>query len=123
MLKIGSSRISGRGVFAMKNFNKGEMIETVPVIVLSHKERVHVVSTLLGEYIFNWRDRKECAIALGYGSLYNHSYTPNAVFTKNIDQLTIEFTALRDIQSGEEITVNYNGDPNDHSPVWFSVIQ
>ncbi len=31
------------------------------------------------------------------------------------------FTALRDIAPGEEITVNYNGSPEDQSAVWFEV--
>ena len=33
------------------------------------------------------------------------------------------YTALRDIAPGEEITVNYNGDPSDRSPVGFDVIE
>ena len=32
------------------------------------------------------------------------------------------FTALRDIQPGEEITVNYNGHEEDLTPVGFDVI-
>jgi SET domain-containing protein len=29
---------------------------------------------------------------------------------------------VRDIEAGEEITINYNGDWNDPKPVWFEVI-
>ena len=38
-------------------------------------------------------------------------------------QRTKLFTALRAIEPGEEITVNYNGDPEDGSPVGFEVIE
>ena len=33
------------------------------------------------------------------------------------------FTALRDIAAGEEITVNYNGEPDDETPVGFEVVE
>jgi len=45
------------------------------------------------------------ALALGYRSLYNHSFRPNARYD-DVGPLTKDFTALRDIQPGEEITVN-----------------
>jgi SET domain-containing protein len=31
----------------------------------------------------------------------------------------MEFSTLRDIACGEEITVNYNGLVDDKSPMWF----
>ena len=62
------------------------------------------------------------ALALGYGSLYNHSYRPNARYD-DVGQRTKLFTALRAIEPGEEITINYNGDPEDGSPVGFEVIE
>ncbi|HWL25392.1 MAG TPA: SET domain-containing protein-lysine N-methyltransferase, partial [Ureibacillus sp.] len=36
---------------------------------------------------------------------------------------SIDFYAMRDIHEGEEILVNYNGDPEDQSPLWFEVIE
>lgn len=51
------------------------------------------------------------AIAFGFGSLYNHSYQPNARYVKRIAERTLDYVAIRDIQCGEEITVNYNGRP------------
>jgi len=38
------------------------------------------------------------------------------------EEMVVEFKALRDIQAEEEITVNYNRDPQDGSPVWFEVL-
>ncbi len=34
-------------------------------------------SPVLAKYFYMW-NKKEMAISLGFGSLYNHSYTPNA---------------------------------------------
>ncbi|HNE48113.1 MAG TPA: SET domain-containing protein-lysine N-methyltransferase, partial [Saprospiraceae bacterium] len=61
----------------------------------------------------------KCAIALGYGSLYNHSYNPNARYEVDFDEEVIRFYTLSTIKAGGEITVNYNGDWQDQNPVWF----
>jgi SET domain-containing protein len=62
------------------------------------------------------------AVALGYGSLYNHSYQPNARYDDESGKTKV-FSALRDIAPGEEIVVNYNGVPEDKTPVWFKVME
>ena len=112
----------GRGVFALRPFKKGELIEAAPVIAMPQSERKYVRKTKLDDYFFNWGEsKKEPAICLGYGSLYNHSYTPNARFINNLKNETIDFYAIRDIEKGEEITVNYNGDPDSKEKVWFKV--
>ena len=111
-------------MFALRSFMKGELIEAAPVIDMPQTERNYIEKTKLLEYFFNWGEKnKDPAICLGYGSLYNHSYSPNAKFINNLDNRTIDFYALRDIQQGEEITVNYNGDPNCKSDVWFDVLE
>ena len=61
------------------------------------------------------------ALALGYGSLYNHSYRPNARY-EDVGPRTKSFLAIRDI-GGEEITVNYNGKPRSRTAVWFDVVE
>jgi SET domain-containing protein len=43
----------------------------------------------------------------------NHSAEPNAKFVRNIEALTMTFTALRDITAGEEITIDYG------IPIWW----
>jgi SET domain-containing protein len=62
------------------------------------------------------------AVALGYGSLYNHSYQPNARYDDESGQTKV-FRAIRDIAPGEEIVVNYNGEPGDETPVWFKLME
>ena len=61
------------------------------------------------------------AIALGYGSLYNHSPLPCARYLKIFGADTVEFAAVRDIDSGREITVDYTD--NGRNPLWFPLQQ
>ena len=68
----------GRGVFARRLIYDGEVIERVPVLVLPIGEsRTASGPTPMSDYCFDW-GRGTVAVALGYGSLYNHSYQPNA---------------------------------------------
>lgn len=110
----------GRGVFAVRAIRKGEIIETVPVLVIPAPQVDDLEKTLLDHYVYSWPDER-LAVALGYGSLYNHSYTPNALYVKHPATSTIDYVALADIDAGAEITVNYNGTPTDRAPVWFDV--
>lgn len=111
----------GRGVFARCAIAEGQEIERVPVLVLPSSEVDESEEWAgLSGYWFYW-GRGRLALALGYGSLYNHSYAPNARYL-DVGKRTKVFLALRDIASGEEITINYNGDPADTSPVGFDVV-
>jgi SET domain-containing protein len=111
----------GRGVFTDSPISKDTLIERCPVIEIPALQSGHIDVTVLYDYYFGWgQDNQEIAIALGYGSLYNHSFSPNAVYVKNLSEQTIDYVALRDIEPGEEILVNYNGDPDNHSTLWKS---
>jgi SET domain-containing protein len=113
----------GRGVFATRDIKTGELSEVSPVLTSCKNDWKYLKKTVLYDYCFSWGENYEhTAIALGYGSLYNHSYTPNAMFSNNIDNLSIDFYAIADINNGQEITINYNEDSEDKSPLWFDVI-
>jgi uncharacterized protein len=110
----------GRGIFSSADIRAGELIETVEVIVIPHQELASLEETILGEYYYTWgEDAGDGALALGFASLYNHSYRPNARFVKDFERGVIEFFAVRDIGRDEEITINYNGDPDSRKGVWF----
>ena len=90
------------------------------MIVFSEKDRNAINDTFIYEYYFEWgKSGRKGALALGFGSLYNHSYTPNAKYNPDFDLNILEFEAVKDILPGEEITVNYNLDPDDDTPVWW----
>lgn len=110
----------GRGVFAETDIAAGRLIETAEVIVVPTLQIAALEATSLGDYYFKWgEDSRAGAIALGCASLYNHSYQPNTRYVKHMDCGIIEFFALQDIKCGEEITINYHGDPDSKKGVWF----
>lgn len=107
----------GRGVFSSVDIPAGSIIELAPVILLSAADRILIHQTCLHDYYYTWDD-DSAAIALGFGSLYNHSDQANAEFELDYDFELIRFTALRDIVAGEEITTNYRvGNPE--MELWF----
>jgi len=119
-LYITESPLGGRGVFATEFIPIGTLIEIAPVIVIPAADLKLIHTTILHDYYFLWSDDgEEGAIALGYGSLYNHSFKPNAEYYTNRDTITIDVFAIADIEVGEEITFNYNGMPHDDTPIWF----
>ena len=40
----------------------------------------------------------------------------------DFEEDTIQIKTVREIQAGEELTINYNGDWNDKKQVWFETI-
>ncbi len=126
MLELRSRSGKGRGVFAASRFACGEIIETAPIILIPADQWPHIEPTVLALYIYNFgptAEEEHAAIALGHGSLYNHSYKPNAKYIKSWEEQVIRFVARRDIEPGEEITINYNGSPEDQTPIWFENVE
>ena len=112
----------GRGVFALRDFKKGEIVESCPVINITPKERKRLEKTIFNHYIYPWRSTRSGSVVLGYGSIYNHSFNPNADWKQNFKEEVMTYRALKDIKKGDEITVNYNGEPDDNTSIdWFEV--
>ena len=122
-IRVSQTGDRGRGVFATRKIAKDEMIERAPVIVVPEEQWDLIEPTTLRDYVFSWGDNDElAAVALGYVSIYNHSYTPNAMYVQAPEYESIEIVALRDIEIGEEIVVNYNGEPDDKEELWFTIL-
>lgn len=112
----------GRGVFANEKIAANTVIEESPVIVMSAEDRKLLDKTLLHDYIFEWGVNKDkCCMALGLVPMYNHSYKSNCEYFMDFEEETIQIKTVREIQKGEELTINYNGDWNDGKKVWFEV--
>ncbi|HLO56884.1 MAG TPA: SET domain-containing protein [Saprospiraceae bacterium] len=119
-LYITDSEDKGRGVFTSIDIALDDVIEVCPIIKISKAELPIIHKTVLHDYYFLWGENMdECAIALGFGSLYNHEVHPNANFILDLENDTIDIVAIRDISAGEEITLNYHGEPGDEEPLWF----
>ena len=122
-LYIKNTNDKGRGVFTTEKINEGTVIEEAPVIVMGHEDKLLVDRTLLHDYIFDWgNDSQTCCIALGFVSIYNHSYTSNCEYFMDFEEDTIQIKTVREIQVGEELNINYNGDWNNDKKVWFDAL-
>ena len=121
-LYVNKTKEKGRGVFTKEAIPAGTQIEVSPVLVLSGNDTSIVDKTKLHNYIFLWgvRETRSC-IALGFCSIYNHAYEPNCEYEMDFDAETMAIKTRRDIKKGEELSINYNGDIQDKSPVWFDV--
>jgi len=110
----------GLGVFTSENIEAGTIVEISPVIVMSNEERKLLDQTLLHDYIFEWGIKKEeCCVALGYVSVYNHSYKSNCEYEMDFEMKQISIKTVHFIKAGEELFINYNGDWNNSQKVWF----
>jgi SET domain-containing protein len=119
-LYISEINTKGRGIITAQEIPEGSLIEVCPVIVIPKSQLPVIHKTVLHDYYFLWGEEMDaCAIALGFGSLYNHAVDPNANFILDMENQTIDIVALRDITAGEEITLNYHGEPGIQDALWF----
>jgi hypothetical protein len=115
----------GRGVFAARNIELGEVIEVCHVVQLITPFLELPVE--LQRMVFDWEAMAQienmCALALGFGSLYNHNNPANANCNAGVDATTLIISAHRNIEHHEEITINYSGSPGEaiaEADSWFS---
>lgn len=120
-LFIAPTSSMGRGVFTSENIEAGTVVEIAPVLVMSGEERKLLDQTLLHDYIFEWGVKKDqCCMALGYVPVYNHSYKSNCEYEMDFEEDRISIKTVHFIKAGEELFINYNGDWNDKTPLWFA---
>ncbi|EEB08338.1 histone lysine methyltransferase Set7 [Schizosaccharomyces japonicus yFS275] len=106
----------GRGVFTLAKIPCQQCIEISPVIVFSEDEYAkHGQYTVLNEFTYFWKGKNQ-ALALGLGSLFNHSRNPNVCWIKDEDAQVIRYYTIRDIQSDEELCISYG------NHVWFEEV-
>ena len=101
-LFIKKDRSKGRGVYTNSSLQKGDQVEECELLLLP---LVNVPREIEG-HVFEFT-QKTAAIALGNGSLYNHSDNPNCSFSVNHHRKKIIFKTLRRIKKGEELTIDY----------------
>lgn len=109
-IEIKTTKKYGRGLYATKNIKEGQVVEVSPVIVVDHDDREVITTTQLNIYVFSWTYKKS-ALALGNGSLFNHSRNSNVTYKNSVKAKQIEFTALRNIKKGEQLFINYGYEP------------
>ncbi len=108
------------GMYCIEEIQKESVIEICPIIIIPGEQAKEIVrSHVLYEYYFEWK-KESIAIALGYGSLYNHAAKPNAEFLADYPNQYIIFKALELIPAGTEILVDYHAGTPDEK-VWFEI--
>ena len=95
---VADSEIHGRGIFASRNIEEGELIDTFRGFPCDDEDDIHVLwlQNSEGEWRGLWVTND-----VRYG---NHSTTPNA----ELDGVYLY--AIKDIPIGEEITFHYGED-------------
>jgi uncharacterized protein len=111
------SKIHGRGVFAARRFHAGDVIEECPILAVTSDQAPLLDETDLYGFTFEWGDG--VAVALGFGSLYNHSWSPNARYDHDYHRDLVVYSAVTAIARDDEITINYSGDPDGRMELWF----
>jgi SET domain-containing protein len=106
---------AGRGVRAAVDIAAGATVEICPVVVVPADQVEHLDRTALYDHYY--RFGADAAVALGCGSLYNHSPAPNARYDADVTAGVIRIVAVADITAGDEVLVDYTrGGTN---PRWF----
>jgi SET domain-containing protein len=126
-LAIRDFGIRGRGIVALEDIESGRLVERSPVLIIPSDQRPDVDKTVIFTYVFMWEHHTveqdlykhigRSAIALGYTSLLSHSYEPNCIFVRHIDELLIDVFASRMIRAGEELTIDYQ------MTLWFDPVR
>lgn len=119
-----TNTIKGRGVFALRDFAEGEIVEQCPVIILlrAYDQLPPRIQTV----VFNWgnlaKTTPSYALSLGSGSLYNHANPANLRYEAMPNDNTIHYIAVREVKKDEELTINYNAGGGSHisdDDTWF----
>lgn len=125
-VKKSSVEGAGYGVFATADIPRGVLVEVCPVL-LFHNETLKILfettggDHLLADYVFRWMPGRtwdgQMALAMGYGSMYNHSDDNlNVMFQYRADPPAMEYFTTRDVVAGEELFIRY---VPGGIPLWF----
>jgi SET domain-containing protein len=120
MYRISVSQEMGRGLYATRTIEKGEVVAIEEVLLLSPKDTRLLEQTDLRHYTFRVSDLQDCLV-LGDGELYNHSDTPNVNFELIYQdgRLKMLFTALKVVKYGEQLFINYESDADVDATEYF----
>ncbi|KAK3847469.1 MAG: hypothetical protein J3R72DRAFT_431469 [Linnemannia gamsii] len=105
-LQIQDCGAKGRGIVTTVVIPARTVIDISPILLFASKEYLtYGQYTQLDHYTYRWKGGM--ALALGLGSMFNHSRSPNVGFQRDIDNGLIRYSTLREIQVGEELCISY----------------
>jgi hypothetical protein len=114
----------GRGLVALQDIKKGQAITKSPVRVFKGQSLQTLRrATCFEEFTYDWPEKKHIAaqaVVIGLPSFVNHSSRANSFHVADPRQEVVSLIAHRDIEQGEQITMNYAGDPDEQNLVGWS---
>lgn len=103
-LIIKRSGIHRWGVFAAEPIKQFEILQESPYFKVSKEKLKEVRPCINYSYYLN---SDQSVIGMGYAGLYNHSFNSNVDYELDrVNEVMVHY-ALKDIDVGEELTLNY----------------
>jgi hypothetical protein len=104
-LKKSNIDVAGLGVFCNRDYDIDDIIEVAPVLRVQ-SNYLFQPNNVLNDYIFKDPfDENYKLVALGFGSMYNHSDTPNLKYYYHNGKMI--YQAIKPIQIGDELYISY----------------
>lgn len=102
----------GRGVVAISTIKKGCLFHIADLIELNKSDSLLLQDTLLANYVYDL-GRGKTGLALGFGSLFNHSEIPNVSYAvvKENKRKVIIYCSLKQIKAGDQLFIDYGYQP------------
>lgn len=104
-VEIKETRKKGIGVFALRNFRRGEVVFTNLRGKLVKDKNLAKILKSEGDHL-NEIDKETWEIMNPLGRFVNHSCDPNTL-PKESSKKIVPYIALKPIEKGDEITVDY----------------
>jgi SET domain-containing protein len=109
-IEVRKSDVHGWGVFSKEKINKGEIIEECHCLYMTEDEAsyTHHLKPIKRNTIrVDDNGDFPYVIPFGYGALFNSDNDPNIVYLWDSENKILIFKAIRDIESDEELFLNY----------------
>lgn len=106
-LFMGWTESLGHCVFAKELIKEQTFVEIAPAVIFNSSDKI---DHNLMNYVVAWEG--QLAVVLGWAMLYNHSDDNNCAFSMNYHDRLMAVVAVKDIEAGQQLTVNYG-------PDWF----
>lgn len=109
-LEVKKDSTMGRGIFATMDIPINTVIEVSDIIVFSKKDSKLIKDSkmILNKYVYYYTKHK-AALALGLGSLFNHSKKSNVEYI--VKKEKIYFISTKKVKRGEQLFIDYGYDP------------